>query len=79
MVCDIGMEEMDGFQLTTAVRTRAETDTMPILLVSARDSDSDRMRGTAVGADGFLTKKDCVSGRLLAEVSTAIARRKGMS
>jgi len=79
MVCDIGMEEMDGFQLTTAVRTRAETDTMPILLVSARDSDSDRQRGTAVGADGFLTKKDCVSGRLLAEVSTVIARRKGMS
>jgi CheY-like chemotaxis protein len=79
MVCDIGMEEMDGFQLTTAVRTRAETDTMPILLVSARDSDSDRMRGTAVGADGFLTKKDCVSGRLLAEVSAVIARRKGMS
>ena len=77
MVCDIGMDEMDGYELTTAVRQRAETDSMPILLVSARDSDTDRQRGLAVGADGFLTKKDCVSGRLLSEISSVIARRKG--
>jgi hypothetical protein len=30
-----------------------------------------------VGADGFLSKKDCVSGRLLSEVAAAIMRRKG--
>ena len=77
MVCDIGMDEMDGYDLTAAVRQRTETDAMPILLVSARDSDTDRQRGLAVGADGFLTKKDCVSGRLLSEVSVVIARRKG--
>ena len=77
MVCDIGMEEMDGFQLTAAVRQRPETDSMPILLVSARDSNEDRERGQSVGADGFLTKKDCVSGRLLSEVGAVIARRKG--
>ena len=77
MVCDIGMDEMDGYQLTSAVRERVETDSMPILLVSARDSESDKQRGLAVGADGFLTKKECVSGRLLSEVSSVIARRKG--
>ena len=77
MVCDIGMDEMDGYELTAAVRQRTETDSMPILLVSARDSDTDRQRGSAVGADGFLTKKDCVSGRLLSEVGAVIARRKG--
>ncbi len=77
MVCDIGMEEMDGYQLTATVRQRTEIDAMPILLVSARDSDGDRQHGLAVGADGFLTKKDCVSGRLLSEVSSVIARRKG--
>jgi two-component system, chemotaxis family, sensor kinase CheA len=77
MVCDIGMDEMDGYELTAAVRQRAETDSMPILLVSARDSENDRQRGLAVGADGFLTKKDCVSGRLLSEVGSVIARRKG--
>ena len=77
MVCDIGMDEMDGFQLTAEVRARSETDSMPIILVSARDSATDRDRGAAVGADGFLSKKDCVSGRLLSEVSVVIGRRKG--
>jgi two-component system, chemotaxis family, sensor kinase CheA len=52
---------------------------MPVILVSARDSDQDRQQGMASGADGFLSKKDCASGRLLAEVSSVISRRKGVS
>jgi chemotaxis protein histidine kinase CheA len=77
LVSDIGMEVMDGYQLTQAVREQPEANSMPILLVSARDSAADRQRGTAAGADGFLTKKDCVSGRLLSEVAAVIQRRKG--
>src|SRR5438067_7585231 len=77
MVSDIGMEEMDGFDLTREARRRAELEAMPIILVSARDSDQDRQRGAAAGADGFLSKKDCASGRLLAEVHAVIARRQG--
>jgi two-component system, chemotaxis family, sensor kinase CheA len=77
MVTDIGMPEMDGFELTQEVRKRNDADAMPILLVSARDSAADRQKGAAAGADGFLTKKECVSGRLLSEVATVIAHRKG--
>jgi chemotaxis protein histidine kinase CheA len=77
LVSDIGMEEMDGFDLTREARRRAELEAMPIILVSARDSDQDRQRGAAAGADGFLSKKDCASGRLLAEVQSVIARRQG--
>jgi len=44
-----------------------------------RRADEELARGLAVGADGFLTKKDCVSGRLLSEVSAVIARRKGVA
>src|SRR5438105_12229631 len=77
MVSDIGMDEMDGFELTLEARRRHELEAMPIILVSARDSDADRQRGAASGADGFLSKKDCASGRLLAEVQAVIARRQG--
>jgi CheY-like chemotaxis protein len=76
MVCDIGMPEMDGFQLTSAVRARRDFDTMPIILVSARESEAEGQRGAQAGADGFLSKRDCVSGRLVSEVGAAIARRK---
>jgi two-component system, chemotaxis family, sensor kinase CheA len=77
MVSDIGMEEVDGFDLTREARQRPELERMPIILVSARDSDQERQRGSAAGADAFLSKKDCASGRLLAEVHAVIARRKG--
>ncbi|HWE24432.1 MAG TPA: response regulator, partial [Myxococcales bacterium] len=77
MVSDIGMDEMDGFDLTREARRRGELDAMAIILVSARDSEQDRQRGGAAGADGFLSKKDCASGRLLAEVQAVIARRQG--
>jgi chemotaxis protein histidine kinase CheA len=76
LVSDIGMPEMDGYELTRAVRERPEADAMPVLLVSARDAASDREHGAAAGADGFLTKRECVSGRLLAEVNALIQRRK---
>src|SRR5438128_4777846 len=77
LVTDIGRAEMDGFELTLETRRRHELEAMAIILVSARDSDADRQRGAASGADGFLSKKDCASGRLLAEVQAVIARRQG--
>jgi len=77
MVSDIGMDEMDGFELTQQARRQPELEAMPIILVSARDSDADRQRGASSGADGFLSKKDCASGRLIAEVQTCISRRQG--
>jgi chemotaxis protein histidine kinase CheA len=77
VVCDIGMDEMDGFDFTSAVRAEPEIRAVPVILVSARDSAGDKEQGVAVGADGFLSKKDCASGRLLAEVSAVISRRRG--
>jgi len=59
------------------VRARSETEALAIILVSAHDSPEGRERGAAAGADGFLSKRDCASGRLLAEVAQVIARRKG--
>src|SRR5713101_6404239 len=79
LVSDIGMDEMDGFELTLEARRRHQLEAMPIILVSARDSDADRQRGAASGADGFLSKKDCASGRLIAEVQAVIARRQGVA
>src|SRR5205807_2585769 len=54
LVVDIGMEEMDGFELTRSIRARVEVPQVPIVLVSAHDSDADRKRGAEAGADAFL-------------------------
>jgi two-component system chemotaxis sensor kinase CheA len=76
VVCDIGMEGMDGIELTTRLRSSAATRTVPIILVSAHDADAERIRGMQAGADAFLSKRDCVSGRLIAEVQQAVGRRR---
>ncbi len=77
VVSDIGMAEMDGIALTSMIRSRTETRQVPVILVSAHDTPAERERGLSAGADGFLSKKDCASGRLLSEVSNVIARRRG--
>ncbi|MBS2021423.1 MAG: response regulator [Deltaproteobacteria bacterium] len=77
LVADIGMDEMDGFALTRTVRGLPGSAATPIVLVSARDSEADRAEGLAAGADGYLSKKECASGRLLTEVAGVIARRRG--
>jgi len=77
LVVDIGMEEMDGFELTRSIRKKPEIAKVPVVLVSAHDSASDRQRGAEAGADAFLSKKECVSGRLVAEVSSVIGQKMG--
>lgn len=72
VLCDIGMEEMDGLAFTRIVRAEPRTRNLPIILVSAQDEEKD-VRGYLVGgANAFLSKKDCNSGRLLAEVSKVL-------
>jgi CheY-like chemotaxis protein len=79
MIVDIGMEGMDGYQLTREVRGAPDTRAMPVVLVSAQDGAEDRQAGVDAGADGFLSKKECAAGRLLQEVQAVIGRRRGLS
>jgi CheY-like chemotaxis protein len=76
VVCDVEMPDMDGVALTSAVRGHPETRALPVILVSAYDSDADRSRGLAAGADEFMGKKECAAGRLLTAVSAVMARRQ---
>jgi CheY-like chemotaxis protein len=76
VVCDLHMEGMDGIALIREMRSWSNTQHVPIILVSVTDDESVRNRATEAGADAFMTKKDCASGRLLSEVETVIARRK---
>jgi chemotaxis protein histidine kinase CheA len=77
IVCDVAMDDIDGVALTKQLRTRPETSSIPIMLVSMSDGEEDRTRGLAAGADGFLSKKDCASGRLLTEITNVVSRRQG--
>jgi len=75
VICDLDMEEMDGIQLIARLRERPETASLPVILVSAHDSAVARERGLRAGADGYLSKRECAAGRLLAEVLDVMSRR----
>ncbi|WP_375741955.1 response regulator [Corallococcus interemptor] len=75
VICDLDMEEMDGIELIARLRERKDTRTLPVILVSAHDSAVARERGLSSGADGFLSKRECAAGRLLAEVLDVMSRR----
>src|SRR5436190_21123179 len=53
-VIDLMLPTLDGWTLTS--RARAEGFEMPILIVSARASETDKVRALELGADGYLAK-----------------------
>jgi DNA-binding response OmpR family regulator len=55
-VLDVAMPDLDGLEVTAALRERPETASMPILLLTARAQAADVERGLAVGADDYVTK-----------------------
>jgi two-component system OmpR family response regulator len=54
LVLDLGLPDLDG--LTVLARLRAAGRWAPVLLLTARDAVTDRVRGLDLGADDYLTK-----------------------
>ncbi|GIW89166.1 MAG: hypothetical protein KatS3mg108_3490 [Isosphaeraceae bacterium] len=56
VVSDIDMPRMDGIQLVTQIRRDPRLKTLPIVIVSYKDREEDRLRGLDAGASCYLTK-----------------------
>ena len=56
VLLDVMMPEMDGFEVCSRLKANAKTQHIPVLMITALDQPSDRVRGLDVGADDFLTK-----------------------
>jgi two-component system response regulator ResD len=70
VILDIGLPGMDGFDVCRELRARSN---VPILMLTARDEEPDRIVGLEVGADDYLTKP--FSPRELVARMKAILRR----
>jgi two-component system chemotaxis sensor kinase CheA len=56
VVSDVEMPTMDGFSLTQAIRSSQRFHGVPVILVTALETDGDRARGLESGADAYLPK-----------------------
>jgi two-component system OmpR family response regulator len=73
IVLDIGMPEMDGLEVCRQLRRKSE---VPILFLSARSDEIDRVLGLELGGDDYVTKP--FSPReLVVRVNTILKRAKG--
>lgn len=70
IVLDIGLPELDGFEVCRRLRARSQ---VPILFLTARDDEVDRIMGLEFGADDYVTKP--FSPRELVARVRAILRR----
>lgn len=72
VLLDLMLPEMDGYEVCRRIRERSE---VPILLISARDQELDKVRGFELGADDYITKP-FGQLELLARIKAALRRRQ---
>lgn len=70
LIVDIMLPGMDGFEICREIRKQKQ---IPILIVSARKDDIDKIRGLGLGADDYITKPFS-PGELVARVGAHLAR-----
>ena len=70
VLTDLSMPRSDGFELISAIRAKART---PIIVLSVRGDDADKIRALDLGADDFVTKPFSVA-ELLARVRAQLRR-----
>lgn len=53
IIIDIMLPEMDGFEVLSKLREKKQT---PVIMLSARNGDTDKIKGLGLGADDYMTK-----------------------
>ena len=56
IISDIMMPEMDGYTLCTRLKSNASTNFIPIILLTAKNRDEDKLEGLETGADVYMAK-----------------------
>ena len=73
VILDINLPDGDGFSLMQKIRMRSQ---IPVLFLSARDEDNDRLLGLGLGADDYMTKP-FAREELMARVEACLRRTGG--
>ena len=76
ILLDVMMPEMDGFEVCRELRK--EDKLTPIIMLTAREEEADRVMGLELGADDYVSKPFSVR-ELMARVRTNIRRQAAMS
>ncbi len=70
MILDLGLPDIDGIEVLTRIRTFSE---LPVIVLTARDQQSDKVRALDAGADDYVTKPFDIE-EVLARIRAALRR-----
>ena len=56
IILDIGLPDIDGFEVCKTLRNDAATKDYPIIMLTAKGDDRDKIEGLSLGADDYITK-----------------------
>ena len=76
MILDLNLPTIDGAEVCRIVRARPATATLPIIMLTARSGEEDRVAGLDLGADDYVTKPFSLR-ELGARVRAVLRRRTG--
>src|SRR5687768_13391949 len=76
LILDLNLPDLDGFTICRELRRNPASAKLPILMLTARTSEADRIMGLELGADDYLVKPFSVR-ELLARVAAILRRSKG--
>jgi two-component system sensor histidine kinase and response regulator WspE len=72
VVSDVDMPRMNGLELVQAIRTDPALRSLPVIIVSYKEREEDRLRGLEVGANAYLTKSSFHDNTFLEAVTDLI-------
>jgi DNA-binding response OmpR family regulator len=76
LILDLNLPDLDGFTICRELRRDAATRSLPILMLTARTSERDRVTGLELGADDYLSKPFSVR-ELVARIQAILRRSRG--
>jgi two-component system, chemotaxis family, sensor kinase CheA len=74
VITDVQMPELDGLELTRAIRADPAHASLPVVIVTSMGSEEDQRKGIEAGADAFMVKRTFDQQALLATVERLIGR-----
>lgn len=74
VITDLEMPELDGLELTRAIRADPARSSLPVVIVTSHGSEEDQRKGIAAGADAYMAKRNFDQQALLATVERLVGR-----
>src|SRR5579862_7867776 len=74
VVTDLEMPELDGLELTRAIRADPARGSLPVVIITSHGSEEDQRRGIEAGADAYMAKRSFDQQALLATVERLVGR-----